>query len=78
MKTALLVLWLYSAAGWNIAGVSLGPGWFSTRNHFEVGQEVSCLDLGRQMSEISPAVTKYACWEADGGPPVNEWSKMIR
>jgi len=78
MKTGLLVLWLFSVSGWNIAGaVHLGPGWFPTRNLFLPDFEASCLDLGKQMAAAKEAVTKYGCWPATDGPPVSEWSELI-
>lgn len=78
MKTALLVLWLYSASGFGIGPISLGPGWYATKNHFTYDQAVACHDLGEASVKAAPGRTSYGCWDANDGPPESEWAKVIR
>ncbi len=78
MKTTLLVLWLFSASGWNVGGMHLGPGWFPTKNLFLPDFEASCLSLGKASVAAMEAVTKFGCWPNGDGPPIHEWSELIK
>lgn len=80
MKTGLLVLWLFSAAGFAIGPIHLGPGWYATRNVFsqdDLGW-THCNIQGMQMDLVSKSITTYGCWVAGDGPAEEFWAKVRR
>ncbi len=78
MKTALLVLWVYSASGFNLGYISTGPGWWSTKHIFTQDQYAACQVLGMHMEAARSAVTDYGCWAEGDAPPEEDWAKVKR
>ena len=78
MKTTLVVLWLYSAAGFGIGPITFGPGWYATKNIFSSEFMNQCATLGMEMAGMSASMTNWGCFLAGDGPPEEEWAKVRR
>ena len=79
MKSALVVLWLYSVSGFSIGGgIHTGPGWWSTRNVFTDEFMKHCYTMGASQVAARESVTEYGCYYAGDGPPEEDWAKVRR